>query len=53
MIKRLSSSITKIKEFCFKHTVVYALLIGACAALLLAVWAFSDGESIAFVYNEF
>lgn len=53
LIKRLSNSITRVKEFCYRHTVVYALVIAACAALILAVWAASDGESVAFVYNEF
>lgn len=44
---------TKIKEFCYSHTVVYALCVGVCAAAILLAWAFGDGESVAFVYNEF
>ncbi len=53
MIKQFSNIITKIKGFCYDHAIVYGLLMGAIAAALLVAWATGDGESVAFVYNEF
>lgn len=53
MIKHLSSIITRIKDFCYNQTIIYALMMGAIAAALLFAWVLSDGESVAFVYNEF
>ncbi len=53
MIKQLSSIITRIKGFCYDHAVVYGVLMGLIAAALLLFWANGDGESVAFVYNEF
>lgn len=53
MIKRLSSSLSKIKEFLYSVTAARAIVYGIVAAALLWMWLTGDGESVAFVYNEF
>lgn len=53
MIGRLSNIITQIKETLYKSTPLRLLTYLAIIAALLLFWLYSDGEAVAFVYNEF
>ena len=53
MIARLSNFIAEIKPFFLSHTVLRIALYGLIAGAVFAVWLFSKGEGVAFLYSEF
>ena len=53
MIGRLSTTITAVKEFVFRHTLLRALCYWGIALALLLFWLYSDSGEVAFVYNNF
>ena len=53
MIKRLSNILSRAKEWIYSVTAARAVVYGITAAALLYLYLTGDGESVAFVYNEF
>ena len=53
MIKLLSDFITNAKAWIFGKTTARIFCYASIAAALLLAWLWADGESVAFVYNEF
>lgn len=52
-MKKLTSFITKTSSFLHKNTIARLIYFGIVIGALILVRLYTDGESIAFVYNEF
>lgn len=53
MIKRLSNTITRTKDWFFRHTAARCLWYLAVVLALLLFWLYTDRAEISFVYNAF
>ena len=53
MIRRWLTTLGQIKDAVYSRTVLRLCAYALIAAALLAAWVLSDGEGVAFVYNEF
>ena len=53
MIKRWSNALQSAEAYLFSHTPLRIAVYALIAAALLVMWLATDGDSVAFVYNEF